>query len=219
MKRHAFAMEIKPEKTADFRTNLGRVWPELTAFLDEHHMANFSIWNVERIVFGYYETVDDFAFSENDVRQVEEWEEKYGSAYTWLSVPFEEMRLMYHDFGIVRESKELIRHRVFITKLAAGAEEEYKKRHDALVEARCDKVTQGPDSNFSIWYAGGYIFGYNEIDTTMEHEMTEEERESTICWEKKMLEIMSWLTNDVDWITGEYHASIQRLGWHKYVAK
>ena len=214
MRRHTFALEIKPSMTADFRRNLGEVWAELTTFLDEHQMVNFSIWSVECIVFGYYETENDFVFDESDKRQVATWEDKYGGSYNWISVPFVDMRLMYQDFGIVRESKELIRHRVFITKLASGAEEEYKKRHDALIEARGNKVTEGPDSNFSIWYAGGYIFGYNEIDITMEHEMTDEEKESTIRWEKRMLEIMSWLTNDVDWITGECHASIQRLAWH-----
>mgnify|MGYP006371022483 CR=1 FL=1 len=31
---------------------------------------------------------------------------------------------------------------------------------------------------------------------------------------RKMLEIMSWLTNDVDWITGECHETIKRLAWH-----
>ena len=215
MKRHTFALEIKRCKMVEFRSGLGEVWPELTAFLDEHGMVNFSMWNVECIVFGYYETEDDFAFTESDKEKVAMWEAKYGDSYTWVSVPFKGMRLMYHDFGIVRESKELIRHRVFITRLVEGMEEEYKARHDALVEARGNRITEGPDSNFSIWYAGGYIFGYNEIDTTMEHEMTDEERKSTISWENRMLQIMSWLTNDVDWITGECHASIQRLGWHK----
>jgi len=214
MQRHAFAMEVKEGKMADFRVGLGKIWKELTAFLDEHQMKNFSIWNVERMIFGYYETGDDFAFSEGDKSQVAEWEAKYGESYTWISTPFEEMRLMYHDFGIVRESKELIRHRVFITKLVPGSEEEYKARHDALVDARGDKVTEGPDSNFSIWNAGGYIFGYNEIDTTMEHEQTEEEKASDIAWETRMLEIMSWLTDDVDWITGEHHKNIVRLCWH-----
>ena len=214
MKRHTFAMRINKGKTADFRRNLGKIWPELTAFLDEHGMTNFSIWSVEDIIFGYYETDDNFAFAEEDKKKVAQWEAQCSDVYTWISVPFENMRLMYHDFGIVRESKELIRHRVFVTKLVPEAEEEYKRRHDALVEARGDKVTEGPDSNFSIWNAGGYIFGYNEIDTTMEHEMTDEERESSIQWERKMLEIMSWLTNDVDWITGECHETIKRIAWH-----
>ena len=40
------------------------------------------------------------------------------------------------------------------------------------------------------------------------HEMTDEERTSTIAWETRQLEIMDWLTDDVDWITGEKHDAI-----------
>lgn len=214
MLRHGFAMEVKEGATAQFRENLGKVWTELTHFLDYHKMVNFSMWNVEQIVFGYYETEDDFAFSEGDREVVKAWESLYGDSYRWISEPFGEMRLMYHDFGIVRQSKELIRHRVFITKLVPGTEEEYKARHDALVDARGDRITKGPDSNFSIWNAGGYIFGYNEIDTTMERDRTEEDRQADIAWETKMLEIMSWLTDDVDWITGQHHENIRRICWH-----
>lgn len=159
MKRHAFALKVKKREMSSFRSGLGKVWPELTAFLDEHRMSNFSIWNAEDLIFGYYETDDDFVFTEDDKAKVAGWEETYGDSYSWISVPFEDMRLMYHDFGIVRESKELIRHRVFMTRLMDGMEEEYKARHDALAEARGEQVTEGPDSNFSIWYAGGYIFG------------------------------------------------------------
>ena len=42
-------------------------------------------------------------------------------------------------------------------------------------------------------------------------EMTEEEKASTIAWETRQLEIMDWLTDDVDWITGEKHEAIRRL--------
>ena len=198
----------------NFRRGLGEIWTELVNWLDVKKIMNFSIWNVERIVFGYFETSDDFEFSTDDRELINMWDAKYQGVYRWISTPFQPMRLMYHDFGIVRESKELIRYRVFITKLKPGMEEEYKKRHDVLVEARGNNVTQGPDSNFSIWHAGGYIFGYNEIDTTMEHEMTQAEKNETIRWEKGMLEIMDWITNDVDWITGEYHEGIRRLCWH-----
>ncbi len=214
MQRHAFAMEIKDNKTFLFRSNLGKLWKELTLFLDEKKISNFSMWSVKRIVFGYYETGDDFIFSQQDRKKVKQWEEECQDSFCWISVPFEEMRLMYHDFGIVRKSKELIRHRVFITKLVPGAEEEYKARHDALITARGENITEGPDSNFSIWSAGGYIFGYNEIDTTMERDKTQEDCRKDIAWETKMLEIMSWLTNDVDWITGQCHETIQRICWH-----
>ena len=214
MQRHGFAMKVKDGKMAEFRTGLGKVWAELTAFLDEKKMTNFSIWNAERMIFGYYETEDDFAFNAEDKEKAENWMKVYGDSFDWISTPFEEMRLMYHDFGIVRTSKELIRHRVFMTKLVPGSEEEYKARHDRLVEARGDKVTEGPDSNFSIWNAGGYIFGYDEKDTTMETERTQADIDADTAWETKMLEIMSWITDDVDWLTGEHHENVVRLGWH-----
>ena len=125
------------------------------------------------------------------------------------------MRLMYHDFGIVRENKELIRHRVFATRLKGDYQEEYKRRHDALVDARGGKVNPGPDSNFSIWNAERYIFGYDEIDVTMEQAETEASRQAAIDWEVKMLEIMEWYTDDVDWISGAHHKHIQCIGHHR----
>ena len=82
MRRHTFALEVRTGMTADFRRNLGSVWPELTEFLDEHRIKNFSIWNVESIVFGYYETDDGFEFSQSDREQVTEWEMRYGNSYT-----------------------------------------------------------------------------------------------------------------------------------------
>ena len=97
---------------------------------------------------------------------------------------------------------------------AEKSEEEYKARHDGLVAAREGKIDPGPDSNFSIWSAGGYIFGYDEIDTTMEVEETVEEREQTVEWEMRQLGIMDWITNDVDWMTGDVHADVKRLAWH-----
>lgn len=214
MKRHAFAMRINSGCKGEYRQSLGILWYEFTSFLDEHNMTNFSMWNVEDIVFGYYETNEQFEFTSKDKNIVNEWETRYGHLYTWISTPFEEMRLMYYDYGVVRESKELIRHSVFVTKLHPGAEEEYKRRHDALLEKRQGKINTGPDSNFSIWSAEGYIFGYDEIDITMEKDPTEGEKQATIHWETKMLEIMSWLTNHVDWISGECHPAIQRIAWH-----
>ena len=124
------------------------------------------------------------------------------------------MRLMYHNFGIVRENKELIRHRVFMTKLKPDCAEEYKRRHDALVEARGDVPDPGPDSNFSIWSDGNYIFGYDEIDTSMETDETPEAHENTVAWETRQLGIMDWITNDCDWLTGEIHADVVRLAYH-----
>ena len=215
MERHAFAMEVKEGRKDDYRKALGKIWPELTAFLDRNEIKNFSIWNTDSLIFGYYEKADGSVLSAEEKEISERLTKEIEDTFTWTSTPGQDMRLMYHDFGIVRESKELIRHRMFMTKLKPGCEEEYKRRHDGLVEQRGDTVNPGPDSNFSIWSAGGYIFGYDEIDTTMEKEPDEAARENNIAWETRQLGIMDWITNDMDWLTGEHHSASVRLAWHE----
>ena len=215
MERHAFAMEIKKGRKDDYRKALGKIWPELTAFLDRNAIKNFSIWNTDSLIFGYYEKADGAMISQEEQESRDKLTKEIEDTFTWISTPGRDMRLMYHDFGIVRESKELIRHRMFMTKLKPDCEEEYKRRHDGLVEQRGDTVNPGPDSNFSIWSAGGYIFGYDEIDTTMEKEPDESDRENTIAWETRQLGIMDWITNDMDWLTGEHHSASVRLAWHE----
>lgn len=214
MERHAFAMKIKEGQMNAYRKCLGEIWLELTAFLDRNEINNFSIWNAADLIFGYFENADGKKLSSEEINARDLLIKKVADTFEWISTPGEDMRLMYHNFGIVRENKELIRHRMFMTKLKPGCEEEYKRRHDVLVERRGDTVDPGPDSNFSIWSAGGYIFGYNEIDTTMEVEETEEDRKNTIEWETRQLGIMDWITNDVDWMTGEHHPAVKRLAWH-----
>ena len=152
MERHAFAAKINEGKFNEFRMGLGRVWNSATRFMDDMEVRNFSLWNIEDLVFGYYE--NDLMSPKLDDAKKKELDgilSPMDGTFTWISSPAEEMRLMYHDFGIVRPNKELIRHRVFATQLKGDFQEEYKRRHDGLVEARGDAVDPGPDSNFSIW--------------------------------------------------------------------
>ncbi len=215
MFRNSFALKLKEGRRYCFGQILKENWEDITAELDKRNISNFSMWTAGGLIFGYYESETEVENWTADERKFfDELDKKFEGCYDWLSTPFKPMRLMYHDFGVVRQSKELIRHRVFITKLVEGSEEEYKARHDALVEARHGEINPGPDSNFSIWNASGYIFGYDEIDTTMEQDRTEADRQADIAWETKMLEIMSWITNDVDWITGECHEQIKKLCAH-----
>ena len=82
----------------------------------------------------------------------------------------------------------------------------------ALIDARGDKISEGPESNFTIFCAKDeFIFGYCELVKSFDHEMTEEEKASTIQWETRQLEIMDWFTDDVDWITGEKHDRMRNL--------
>ena len=213
MKRHAFAFEVEMGKTAAFRRLLGEKWPVITAFLDRNGVHNFSLYGCGQLVFGYGETESEMLPSDQ-ADELKTLSSHFLEVGSFISEPGKGMRLMYHDFGIVRENKEMIRHRVFMTRLKPGCQEEYKRRHDALIEARGGKTDPGPDSNFSIWSAGGYIFGYDEIDTSLETEETQEQHEATVAWETRQLGIMDWITNDVDWLTGEVHPASVRLAWH-----
>ena len=214
MERYTFALKIKEGQYTLFRQRLGDIWPKFTAFLDQNSIRNFSMWSISDLIFGYCELPNNITIEESEQLQKQFLIQDFDNYFDWISNPGQPMRLMYHDYGVVRACKELIRHRVFITKLRPGCEEEYKKRHDRLILERGDKVTLGPSSNFSIWSAGGYIFGYNEIDVTMEIEQTPESLEAARKWETRQLEIMDWITNDMDWMTGEYHPTIHRIAWH-----
>ncbi len=212
--RNAFALRIIPGQRYRLGQLLSENWNDLTSKFEEMKMSNFSMWEADNIVFGYFESKEcAMNWDDSDKEYFDSVCRAFEGCFSWISRPWENMQLMYEDYGIVRTSKELIRHRVFITRLKAGAEQEYKLRHDRLAMAR-EGVSLGPDSNFSIWSAGGYIFGYDEIDTTMEHERTEADKQAEIEWETKMLEIMTWVTDDMDWLTGEHHPHIRRLCYH-----
>lgn len=202
MERLTYAAIIKAGMKNQVRIRLGQCWNRITEILDEAGITNFSIWNADDLLFIYGEVEERNKIPEKCLQKAfnisGEFEE-----LVWLCGPGQKMKLMYHDYGIIRENKELIRHRVFITKLKPGCFEEYKKRHDELIKKRGTDINPGPESNYTIWSDGKYIFGYEEIDTTMETEMTEEERIYSIEWEKSMLNIMEWITDDIDWITGD----------------
>ena len=177
---------------------------QIRALARSEGLGNFSVWGIEDLLLCYGEDASDGAakvcaaiLSGLDGAEL-------------LCAPGT-MRLMYHDIGIVRDDKSLIRHRVFCTRLKPGCEEEYKRRHDGLIAARGDALREGPDSNFTIWYGAGYIFGYCEKVKAFDHAPTEAEKAADIAWETRQLEIMDWLTDDVDWITGEKHPHIQRI--------
>ena len=195
MKRLPFVLTISPEGK---ESTLQPVWK----MAEDMGASNFSVWRIREFLFCYGEYPDDASISAERIAQI------LPMGVNLFATPGS-LPLMYHDIGIVRQDKSLIRHRVFATRLKDGCAEEYKRRHDALVEARGNTVKEGPESNFTIWNANGYIFGYCELVKSFDHEKTEDEKAAEIAWETRQLEIMDWLTDDVDWITGQKHDAIR----------
>lgn len=215
MERHTFAFEIKIGQVYSFRSLLGNVWEELTRFMDRNLINNFSMWAVDRITFCYYEMGKNGIISKEDEKFIHTTFNIFDGYINWISSPFEKMDLMYSNYGILRPKKEMIRHRVFMARLKEGCESEYKDRHDRLKKSNSEKgINMGPDSNFSIWHAQGYIFGYDEIDTSMEKDETPTSMKEKTDWETKQLEIMEWISNDMDWLTREVRPACIRIAWH-----
>ncbi|MBQ8109647.1 MAG: L-rhamnose mutarotase [Clostridia bacterium] len=209
MERKTFLMKINPDRREAVLQGISELAPRILEEAERLGVGNFSVWSVSDILCGYGEYARDTDL--DAAPELRELLERVIDGSAELLCPTGSMRLMYHDIGIVRADKSLIRHRVFVTKLKPGCAEEYKRRHDGLIAARGDAVSEGPDSNFTIWYGAGYIFGYCEKVKAFDREMTEQEKQDTIAWETRQLEIMDWLTDDVDWITGESHEHIRRI--------
>lgn len=208
MKRNPFVLRFKDGKKEEGLAVISGFWNECRGALKRAGIENFSIWSIEDFLFCYGEFPDEVKLPSADQAGLEAWKAALAPVCDVFAAQGT-LPLMYHDIGIVRADKSLIRHRVFATKLKEGCAAEYKRRHDGLIEKRAGKITEGPESNFTIWNANGYIFGYCELVRSFDHEMTEAEKASTIAWETRQLEIMDWLTDDVDWITGQKHDSIK----------
>lgn len=204
MKRVPFLLRMDGADRAAQLEAVRALKPAFEAACADAQVENFSIWHMEQYLFGYGESLSERTDCFDAILSA------LPEGVTLVCAPAT-MRLMYHDIGIVREDKSLIRHRVFATKLKPGCEEEYKRRHDGLIEKRGDAIKEGPESNFTIWYGDGHIFGYCELVKAFDHEPTPEEHAATVAWETRQLEIMDWLTDDMNWLTGENHPPVERV--------
>ena len=210
LKRETFLLRLTSAGLDEIKGLFSPLPSDVAEVCAKRGMDNFSVWHVDGLVFGYCEITKEYALTAEDKAALRAFADRLSAGCDIIAEPFTRpMRLMYSDIGVVREDKSLIRHRVFATRLKPGCAEEYKRRHDALSASKGGVVSEGPESDFTIWNADRYIFGYCELVRSFDHEMTEEEKASTIAWETRGLEIMDWITDDVDWITGEKHSSIQ----------
>ena len=55
MERYAWKAKIKEGKKAEYKKRHDEIWPEMKQWLKSAGIANYSIWNVDDELFGYYE--------------------------------------------------------------------------------------------------------------------------------------------------------------------
>lgn len=206
MDRFAFLLRVPADRREAFDAAAKSVCSEISAALARLSVSNFSAWAIDAFCFCYGE-------AQNGLDGVAAEAARIAAKLPCEVVALPgEMRLMYRDIGDVRTDKQLIRHRVFGTHIKPGCAEEYKARHDRLIAQRGGD-SFGKETNFTIWCAKDtFNFGYCEIVKALDGEPTPAERQASADWETKMLEIMDWYTDDVDWLTGLRHEPA-RLVW------
>ncbi len=206
MKRESAFLSIKPEQKKTFENVIWAAAPYIDEKCEELGLSNCSVWTVEDRVYFYAQSE-----GEKGLKDVMDAFAREISLYLDVVAYPEDTRLMYHDIGEERQDKSLIRRRVFATVLKDGCADEYFRRHEALINARGGD-TFGKESNFTIRCAENkYIFGYCEIVRELDTPPTAEEQAASDAWETRQLEIMDWLTDDVDYLTGESHEKMRCL--------
>lgn len=163
---------------------------------------NFTAWNIASYVFVHLEgKVGDRERLLAELAELPDGVE-------CLCLPGE-MSVMYENRGCVRSDKVGLSYRVFAAKLKPGCAGEYRRRHSQIPPMPAE--VEACESNWGIWLGDGHVFGYCELDPSLRHEPTEEELRETVEWETAQLEIMDWLSDDMDWLTGQRHEAVRRI--------
>ncbi len=55
MKRYGMVLGVKPEKLAEYKRLHAAVWPQVLQLLTEAHVRNYSIFQKDELLFGYFE--------------------------------------------------------------------------------------------------------------------------------------------------------------------
>jgi len=58
MERIAFNFKLKPDTLSEYIQAHNDVWPEMLELLGKAGISNYTIWNKNDEIFGYYETED-----------------------------------------------------------------------------------------------------------------------------------------------------------------
>lgn len=76
MERYAWKAKLKPGCKAEYVRRHNEIWPELQGLLKEAGICNYSIWNADLDLFGYYECEKGVAFAASTQAQsplVDKW--------------------------------------------------------------------------------------------------------------------------------------------------
>lgn len=163
---------------------------------------NLTVWEIGTYIFAHFEgTIQE---KNHMLAELDKLPEQVECLY----LPGQ-MAMMYENRGCVISKKNALSYRVFAARLKPGCADEYKRRHSLIPPLPNDR--ENYESNWGIWLGDGCVFGYCELNPSLRQEPTEDEIRETLEWETKQLEIIEWMTNDMDWLTGEKHLAVKRV--------
>ncbi len=203
MERAAYLLKTTDSRRAEALGRLSALLPGMAAAMKDAGARNISVWSAENLIFGYCES-DDMQTLRAAGACVRTLADQLADYAELLSSPGN-MRRMYTALGHPRASKQGLGHRVFMTRLKPGMAEEYRRRHAAI---ETDSAPEGPINNFTIWNSGDYICGYAELDPGFVIDRSARGMEPDRPWETSMLEVMDWLTDDVNSLFGFEHKPV-----------
>lgn len=212
MKQKPFLLKLLPGASIEAVTALA---PEMERIVAAHGGDDFSLWLAEDMIFGYFELEDGNAPCEAAAKLRALTDRALRD--TVFAVSMCNMHLMYDVINRPAEDKSrVVYRRVFLTRLKPGCTDEYFRLHQGLLEGRRKAIQDGtfdpeaePSSNFTIWNAGDFICSYNEMTELPSENDTNAGGNET--WERHMLTLMDWLTDDADMFTEVKHEKIKRL--------
>ena len=212
MERKTFLLKLNKGRTSE---SLKEAFIIMKYLVEENRGTDFSLWQAEDMVFGYFETdCTDFPNPAGCALR-KYFETELSDIVTVISVC--NMRLMYSSVNRpLTDKSKVAAHRVFMARMKPGCSEEYLKRHHGLELIAQGQVDTGaadpmtmPSSNMTIWNGGDYICGYNEMEQLPSAD--DPNSGGNAAWELNMLKIMDWLTDDADAFSGITHEPVKRL--------
>ena len=58
MKKCTWCAELLPGKLPEYKKMHDEIWPEMIEMFDKAGVRNYTIWNIDNLLFGYYECDD-----------------------------------------------------------------------------------------------------------------------------------------------------------------
>lgn len=103
MERFFWIGHVVEGKLDEYIKRHDEIWPEMTELLNEAGVHNYTIWNNDHELYGYYEceSVEHALKVQNESPIVERWN-KY----------MEDVMHMYYD----KEGKQILPHQIFLHK-------------------------------------------------------------------------------------------------------